>query len=169
MKAEIIINKFLFYVNFSHFTPFIRFWIVFLDWITKISLELFLKSKLTNIWYKDMQNLSSPSDCIQFSISDNERMLFSCIIHISDSRSSTAIWSWGIKTQTGFEYIAITKYIMIHYLSYKLTTSILQLCKFFHLAMQLRANLVFLGSLQFQSIFAHHQIIDISFYFPIHR
>ena len=95
-------NQALFYVNFSDFSPFIRLWIVFLDWITKIFIEIFLKSKLTNISYKDMQNLSSPSDCIQFPVSDNERMMISCIIHISDSRNSTVNWSWGVETQTGF-------------------------------------------------------------------
>ena len=106
--------------QYSHFSPFIRLWIVFLDWITTLFRWRFLKSKLTNISYKDMQNLSSPSDCIQFPVSDNERMKPSWIIHISDSRNSTVNWSWGVETQTGFEYINITKYIMIHYLSYKI-------------------------------------------------
>ena len=104
-------NKALFYVSFSDFSPSIHSWIVFLDWI--------LKSKLTNISYKDMQNLSSPSDCIQFSIRSNKRMLISCIIHISDSRSSTINWGWGVEIQTSFECFT-TKYIMIQYLSYKL-------------------------------------------------
>ena len=110
----------LYYVNISGLQPFIRLWIVFLDWITKSFHIKFLISKLTNIPYKDMHNLSSPSDCIQFSVSDNERMISSCIIHISDSRKSTINWSWGVETQTGFEYIRISKYIMIHYLSYKI-------------------------------------------------
>ena len=78
-----------------------------------------LKSKLENILCKDMQNLNSPSDCIQFPVSGNKRMTISCIIHISNSRNSTVNWSWGIETQTGFE-CSITKYIMIHYLSYKI-------------------------------------------------
>ena len=95
-------NQVLFYVNFFDFTPFIRLRIVFLDWVAKIFTGNVLKSKLTNIWYKDMKNLSSPSDCIQFPVSDNERMIPSCIIHISDSRNSTVNWSWGVETQTGF-------------------------------------------------------------------
>jgi len=112
-------NQDLFYIKFSNFSPFIRLWIVFLDWIAKISRAL--KSKLTNILYKDMRNLSSPSsDCIQFPVSDSERMIRSSIIHISDLRNSTVNWSWGVETKTGFEYINITKYIIIHYLSYKI-------------------------------------------------
>ena len=86
-------NQVLFDVNFSDFSPFIRLWIVFLDWITKTSIS-FLIPKLTNISYEDMQNLSSPPDCIQFLVSDNKRMMLSCIIHISDSRNSTVNWSW---------------------------------------------------------------------------
>ena len=109
----------LFYINFSDFSPFIRLWIVFLDWITKIFMSRFLKSKLISIWYKYVQNLSSPSDCIQFSVSDNERMIVSFVIHISDSRNSVVNMSWGVETQTGLEYIT-TKYIMIHYLTYKI-------------------------------------------------
>ena len=110
-------------LNFPTSPPFIRLWIVFLDWITKHFPEGFLKSKLTHILYKDMQNLSSPSDCIQFSTCDNKRMTVSFIIHISELRNSTVNWSWGIKTQTGFQcirIIKITKYIMIYYLSYKI-------------------------------------------------
>ena len=103
-------------INFSDFSPFIRLWIVSFNDITDVyrpartitSFLNILKSKLTNISYKDMQNLSSPSDCIQFSVSDNERMIISCIIHISDLRNSTANWSWGVKTQTGFECIITT-------------------------------------------------------------
>ena len=86
MKSEIIIIK-------LYFTPFIRLWIVFLDRIPNIDIGKIAQSKLTNISYKDMPNLSSPSDCIQFSVSNNERMLISCIIHISDSRNSTVNWS----------------------------------------------------------------------------
>ena len=74
--------------QYSHFTPFIRLWIVFLDGIAKSFPVRFSKSKLTNISYRDMQNLSSPSDCIQFSICSNKRMKTSFIIHISDSRNS---------------------------------------------------------------------------------
>ena len=107
MESEIIIIR-LFYGNFSKFLPFIRLWVVFLDWITIIYISKFLKSKLPNIPYKDVQNLSSPSDCIQFPVSDNERMTTSCIIHISDSRNSTVNWSWGVETQTGFECIITT-------------------------------------------------------------
>ena len=66
-----------------------------------------------------MKNLSSPSDCIQFPVNDTERMIISCIIHISDFRNSTANWSRGVETHTGFERTT-TKYIMIHYLSYKI-------------------------------------------------
>ena len=111
-----------------------------------------------------MQNLSSPSDCIQFPVSDNKRMTISCIIHISDSRNSIANWSWGVETQTGIEYSLIPEYIMMHYLSYKITTSILQLCKFFHLAMRLRYRLVFLEASRLQPIPVHRLIIDIYFY-----
>ena len=120
MKSEIIIIKFLFDVKFSNFPPFICLWIVFLDWIIIIFRYPFSKSKLANVSYKDMQNLSSLSDCIQFPVSDNERMIPSCIIHISDSRNSTVNWSWGVETKTRFEYVTTTKYIMIYYLSYKI-------------------------------------------------
>ena len=107
--------------QYPHFSPFIRLWIVFLDRIKKNYHRIFSKSKLANVFYKDMQNFSSPSDCIQFPVSDNERMILSFIIHISDLRNSTVNWSWGVETQTGFEYnIITTKYIMIHYLSYKI-------------------------------------------------
>ena len=88
--------------QYSHFSPFIRLWIVFLDWIVKMFYIKILKSKLTNISYKYMQNLNSPSDCIQFPVSGNERMKPSSIIHISDLRNSFVNWSWGIETQTGF-------------------------------------------------------------------
>ena len=105
-------NQALFCVNLFYFTPFIRLWIVFFDWITKVFSSTFLKSKLTNTSYKDMQNLSSPSDCIQFPVSNNERMRMSCIIHISDSRNSAVNWSRGVETQAGFECFItnITKY-----------------------------------------------------------
>ena len=103
-------------MKFSNFSPFIRLWVVFLDWITQISMKKSVKSKLTNISYKDMQNLSSPSDCIQFSVSDNERMIMSFIIHISDLRNSTFNWCWGIEIKTGFEYLTTPKH-MIDYLS----------------------------------------------------
>ena len=107
-------NQALLDINFSDFSPFTRLWIVFFNDITEVyRVELtvnILKSKLTNISYKDMQNLSSPSDCIQFSVSDNERMMISCIAHISDSRNSTEYWSWGVETQTGFGCFS-TKYI----------------------------------------------------------
>ena len=160
-------------IQFSDFSPFVHLWIVFFNSVTEIfrpAIKIIyfpsiLKPKLTNISYKDMQNLNSPSDCIQFPVSDNERMMMSCIIHISDSRKSTVNWSWGVETQTGFEYIIITKYIVMHYLSYNLITSILQLCKFFHLAMQLRNGFVLLESLQFQSTPVHRLITDISFYY----
>ena len=100
-NLRLLESSFILYVNFSDFTPFIRLWIVFLDWITKIFIYVLI-SKLANISYRDMQNLSSPSDCIQFPVSDNERMITSWIIHISDSWNSTVNWSWGIETQTGF-------------------------------------------------------------------
>ena len=112
IKFEINDNQVLFHVNFSDYSPFIRLWIVFLDWS--------FMSKLTNIWYKDMRNLSSPSDCIQFSVSDNKRMTVSSIVHIGNLRNSIVNWSWGVETLTGFESIRITKYIMMHYLSWKI-------------------------------------------------
>ena len=83
--------------QYLHFSPSIRLWIVFFNNVTEIyrpiktitSFLSILKSKLTNLSYKESQNLSSPSDCIQFSIRSNKRMTISCIIHISDLRNST--------------------------------------------------------------------------------
>ena len=119
---------------------------------------------------QNFEHINSPSDCIQFSIPSNKRMTISPIIHISDSENSTASWSWGVETQTGFQYIIITKYmIIIYYLSHNTTTFLLQLYKFFHLAMQHRNPFVVLESLQLQSISVHFQIIDISFYFHDHQ
>ena len=88
-------------VKVSDFTPFIRLWIVFFNSVTKIfwpasntiSFLNILKSRLTNISYKDVQNLSSPSDGIQFSIRSDKRMVIPSIIHISDLRNSTINWS----------------------------------------------------------------------------
>ena len=117
--------------QYSNFSPFIRLWIIFFNSATEVypaveTITFFcsiLKSKPLGYFnhYKFCYFL--PSDCIQFPISDNERMLIPCIIHISDLRNLTANLSWGVETQTGFEYHRInrtTKYIIIHYLSYKI-------------------------------------------------
>ena len=92
MKSEIIIIKLYFMLIF----PTSRHLFICGSY-SSIELQKFplknLKSKLTNISYKNMENLSSPSDCIQFPVGDNERMLILCIIHICYSRNSTVNWS----------------------------------------------------------------------------
>ena len=94
-------NQALFYSKFSDFTPFIHLWIIFLYGIIKFSINK-SEIQLRKYSYKNMQNIILPSDCIQFPVSDNERMIISCIIHISDLRNSTVTWSWGVETQAGF-------------------------------------------------------------------
>ena len=60
---------------------------------------------------QNFEHINSPSDCVQFPISDNEWMMMSSVSHISDWRNSTVNWSWGVETQTVFMFF-ITKYIM---------------------------------------------------------
>ena len=94
------------YRKTGYLFPFIYNWIIIFNSVTEVfrpvktitSFLSILISRLTNISYKDMLNLSSPSDCIQFFIRNNKRMIISCIIHIIVWRNSTVNWSWGVET-----------------------------------------------------------------------